>query len=109
MYFDPSPQNMTTLLVIALAVVTLVFLLKGRYDSNLPLLYFSATVMIATVADRPVNPFLVMAGAACALVLRFEFMGKGFTRFFSLLTILSISATVVVLLDMCFGGDGRFF
>ncbi len=35
MDFQGTPLNMTTLLVVALAVVAIVFLLRKRYDSNL--------------------------------------------------------------------------
>jgi hypothetical protein len=108
MYFDATPQNMTTLLVVALAVVTLVVLLRGRYQSNLPLLYYSAAIAVASATDRPLHPYLMMAGITCAMVLRFEFMNKAFMKLFGILTTFSICATAAGLLDQVFG-DGRSF
>lgn len=106
MYFDATPLNMSTLLVVALAVVTLVFLIKGRYDSNLPLLFYGVTVGLISVTDRSLDPYLLCTGIAFALVLRFEFMGKGFTKFIGVLNTFTIGLIVVVFLADVFG-DGR--
>jgi hypothetical protein len=46
MYFDATPMNMTILLVVALAIIAIILLSRGRYDSNLPLLYFSAALAV---------------------------------------------------------------
>ena len=108
MYFEATPQNMTTLLVVALGVATLVVLLRGRYASNLPLLYYSSAIAVASATDRPLHPYLLMAGISCAMVLRFEFMNNAFTRLFGILTTFSICVTAAGLLDQVFG-DGRFF
>jgi hypothetical protein len=108
MYFDATPLNMTTLLVIALAVVALVFLFKRRYDSNLPLLFYGTTLIFTSATDRSIPPYLLYSGLAFALVLRFEFMGKGFTKFISFLNTSAICLIVMVFLDQVFG-DGRLF
>lgn len=102
MYFDPTPQNMTALLVVALALVTLVFLLRGRWDSNLPLFYYVASIFVASFTDQPSHPYLMLVGACLAMVLRFEFMSKGFTRFIGVLTSLAIGASMVALLGQVF-------
>ena len=52
MYFDATPMNMTILLVVALAIIAIVLLSRGRYDSNLPLLYYSA----ALASERAYGP-----------------------------------------------------
>lgn len=56
MYFDATPMNMTILLVVALAVIAIVLLSKGRYDSNLPLLYYSAALSLSVLTDRGLPP-----------------------------------------------------
>lgn len=109
MYFDATPQNMTILLVVALAVVALVFLLKGRYDSNMPLTYYSGAVMIQSISDQALHPYLLMVGIALAMVLRFEFMSKSFTKFIGFLTTLSICVTIAGLLNHVFGGGRPLF
>ena len=89
MYFDATPMNMTILLVVSLAIIAIVLLMKGRYDSNLPLLYFSAALAVHVLSDRVLSPYLLYSGIAFALILRFEFMGKGFTKFSAIFDVFS--------------------
>ena len=105
MDFQATPLNITTILVIALAVVALIYLFRGRYDSNLPLLFYSATLLLTTLTDRSLNAYLLYSGIALALVLRFEFMGKGFAKFINILTTAAIGLIVLSFLDQVFG-DG---
>ena len=99
-------MNMTILLVVSLAVIAIVLLMKGRYDSNLPLLYFSAALAVHVLSDRVLSPYLLYSGIAFALILRFEFMGKGFTKFIGVATSLAMGLTIFAFLDEVFG-DGR--
>ncbi len=80
MYFNATPRNMTELLVVCLAVVAVIALLRKRYDSNLPLLFYTLAVVFTNAADRPVNPAILYGGLAFCLLLRFEFMGAGFSK-----------------------------
>ena len=105
MDFQATPLNITTLLVIALAVTALVYLFQGRYDSNLPLLFYSAAMLLTTLTDRSLNTYLLYSGIALALILRFEFMGKGFAKFINVLTVSTIGLVVLSFLDQVFG-DG---
>ena len=105
MDFQATPLNITTILVIALAVIALICLFRGRYDSNLPLLFYSATMLLTTLTDRSLNAYLLYSGIALALVLRFEFMGKGFAKFINVLTTAAIGLIVLSFLDQVFG-DG---
>ena len=105
MDFQATPLNITTILVIALAVVALIYLFRGRYDSNLPLLFYSATLLLTTLTDRSLNAYLLYSGIALALILRFEFMGKGFAKFINVLTTAAIGLIVLSFLDQVFG-DG---
>jgi|SRR5665213_754045 len=85
MYFNASPTNMTELLVVCVAVVSIVMLLKKRYESNLPLLFYSLAVLFTNGADRPVQPAILYGGLVFCLLLRFEFMGSGFSKFVAFL------------------------
>jgi hypothetical protein len=76
-----SATNLTALLVVALAVLTIAFLLRKRYDSNLPLLFYFVAISFTNAFERPVNPYVMYTGLVLALLLRFEFMGRGFTKF----------------------------
>ena len=106
MYFDATPMNMTIMLVVALAIIAIFLLSRGRYDSNLPLLYYSAALALTLMSDRGLPLMLLYSGIAFALVLRFEFMGKGFTKFVGVVNSLAIGLTVLVFLNDVFG-DGR--
>ena len=76
MSFNASPTNITELLVVSLAVVSILMLLKKRYDSNIPLLFYSLAVMFTNAVDRQVHPAILYGGLVFCLLLRFEFMGK---------------------------------
>src|ERR1041385_5698378 len=80
MSFSASPTNMTELLVACLAVVSIVMLLKKRYDSNLPLLFYFLAVLFTNGAGREVHPAILYGGLAFCLLLRFEFMGNKISK-----------------------------
>jgi hypothetical protein len=80
MYFNATPTNMTELLVVCLAVVAVLMLLRKRYDSNLPLMFYFLAVVFTNSFDRPVNPAILYGGLAFSLLLRFEFMGSGISK-----------------------------
>ena len=80
MYFNASATNITEILVVSLAVVSIIMLLKKRYDSNVPLLFYSLAVMFTNGADRQVHPAILYGGLLFCLLLRFEFMGKKISK-----------------------------
>jgi hypothetical protein len=80
MYFNATPTNMTELLVVCVAIVAVVMLLRKRYDSNLPLLFYFLAVVFTNSFDRQVNPAILYGGLAFCLLLRFEFMGSGISK-----------------------------
>ena len=102
-------MNMTILLVVSLAIMAIIMLSRGRYDSNVPLLYYSAALSISVLSDRGLPLILLYSGIAFALVLRFEFMGKGFTKFVGVVNSIAMGLTVLVFLNQVFGdGQGLF-
>jgi len=80
MSFRATPTNMTELLVMCIAVVAVFMLLRKRYDSNLPLLFYFLAVLFTNSVDRQVNPAIMYGGLAFCLLLRFEFMGSGISK-----------------------------
>lgn len=103
MEFDPTPLDITTLLVVALAMMAMFHLFKRRYESNLPLLFYAATVLLTSLSDRGLNAYLLYSGLAFALLVRFEFMGKGFAKFVGFLATSSIGLIAFVFLMEVFG------
>jgi hypothetical protein len=98
MYFNPTPTNMTALLVVALAIVSVILLIRKKYDSNIPLIFYAAELFFANSFDRPVDPILMYGGLAFVLLLRFEFMGLGFAKFVAFLANISLCAMIWVIL-----------
>ena len=90
MDFNATSTNITELLVMSLAVVAAVLLMRKRYDSNLPLLFYFFAILFTNLAEREINPYLLYSGLALALVVRFEFMGSGFAKFVAFCATLSL-------------------
>jgi hypothetical protein len=105
MDFQGTPLNMTTLLVAALAIVAVFFLLRKKYDSNLPLLFYSVAIVFTNLTDRGIHPVLLYGGMAFALLLRFEFMNQGFAKIIAFFATSSICLIIYVFLVQVFG-DG---
>jgi len=94
MEFNATSLNVTEVLVICLAVVAAMMVMRKRYDSNVPLLFYFVLVMFNNMSDRGVNPFLLYAGLILALLLRFEFMGGGFAKFVAFLATASLGVII---------------
>jgi hypothetical protein len=105
MDFDSTPMNMTTLLVAALAAAAVFMLLRKRYDSNLPLMFYFIAVLFSNLTDRELNPFLLYGGLAFALLLRFEFLNQGFSKVVAFFATSSMCLIIYVLMAEVFG-DG---
>jgi hypothetical protein len=101
--FDANSENITALLVALLAVVAMVLLIKKKYDSNLPLLFYFVALIFTNMSDRSVNPYLMVVGLAFALLLRFEFLNPGFTKVIAGLATISMGVIVYVFLVEIFG------
>lgn len=81
MYFHATPTNLVAVLVSCLAFVGVFKLFGKQYTSNVPLLFYLFAVPFTSMFDRPIHPAILYGGLAFVLLLRFEFMGKGFTKF----------------------------
>lgn len=105
MYFDGTPLNMSTILVTALAIVAVLMLLRKKYDSNLPLMFYVVAVIFTQTTERTLNPLLLYGGMALALILRFEFMNAGFSKVIAFFATSSLGLIIYVFLAEAFG-DG---
>ncbi|MEP7355442.1 MAG: hypothetical protein ABI824_19605 [Acidobacteriota bacterium] len=99
MWFNPTPTNMTALLVVALAIVSLYMVLRKRYDSNVPFLFYAVALMFADWAERPVEPAIMLGGFGMILLLRFEFMGAGFTKLIAFFANLGLCTIIWIMLS----------
>lgn len=103
MELNATPENITALLVVLLAVVAMVFLVRKKYDSNLPLLFYFVALVFTNMSDKEVNPYLMFIGLGFALLLRFEFMNTGFSKVVAFLATSSLGLIVYVFLVEVFG------
>ena len=99
MYFDATPTNMTEVLVVVLAMVSIVMLMRKRYDSNLPLLFYFSALVFTSAFDRPVDPLVMYGSFAFALLLRFEFLNTAFTKFIAFCTTCGLGLMVYALMS----------
>jgi hypothetical protein len=99
MYFNATPANFTELLVVCVAIISIIMLLKKRYDSNLPMLFYFLAVIYTNVTDRQVNPAILYGGLAFALLLRFEFMGSGTSKFVAFLANAGLVLMIYVMMS----------
>jgi hypothetical protein len=100
---DPNSENITALLVASLAILAMIFLLRKKYDSNLPLLFYFIALVFTNVSEKSVNPYLMFIGLGFALLLRFEFMNLGFSKVVAFLATASMGLIVYVFLVEVFG------
>lgn len=96
MDFNATSLNVTELLVVALAVVAAIMVMRKRYDSNVPLLFYFVLILFTNMSDREINPYVLYAGLILAMLLRFEFMGGGFAKFVGFMT----ASSLVVIMYM---------
>jgi hypothetical protein len=106
---DGTPLNLTTLLVVALAMMGVIMLLRKRYESNLPLLFYFVALLFTNMTDREVSPTLMYIGLVFALLLRFEFMSTGFAKVVAYLTTGTMSLIIYVFLVEVFGNGSPPF
>jgi hypothetical protein len=100
---DANSENISALLVAALAVVAMAVLIKKKYDSNLPLLFYFVALIFTNMSSKAVNPYLMFGGLGLALLLRFEFMNTGFSKIIAYLATGSLGLIVYVFLAEVFG------
>ncbi len=103
MELDANSENITALLVVALALIAMFLLIKKKYDSNLPLLFYFVALIFTNMSEKSVNPYLMIVGLGFALLLRFEFMNQGFVRLVAILTTATMGLVVYVFLVEVFG------
>lgn len=75
-----STVSVTTGLMAAFALVVVYARLKNWVDSNIPIFFYVAMIIYMRAVDGSVPLWLLLAGLACTLTLRFEFMNNFFIR-----------------------------
>ncbi len=101
MAFRPTPINVTEVLVMAMALLAMISLMRKKYDSNLPLLFFGLALTFLSYADRMMDPYLFYGSMGLAMIVRFEFLNPAFSKFFSVLAVIGLlGVTYVMVTDV---------
>lgn len=90
---------MVALLVSCLAFVGMFSLIRKKYDSNIPLLFYAFAVPFTSMFNRPVHPYLLYGALGTAMLLRFEFMGTSFTKFIAFFATCGLGLMIWALLS----------
>ncbi len=81
MYFRFSTFDYLTLGLLALTIVLGVSrFVVARFDRSWPLVYYAALIVYWKSYEGLLNGYWVLAGVACGLLMRFEFLGKAFYK-----------------------------
>jgi hypothetical protein len=97
-----SSTNLTELLVACLAVVAAVLVLRKRYDSNLPLLFYFTVILFSNMSERELNPYLLYSGVILAMLLRFEFMGGSFAKVVAMFSTVALGVIIWTMMSDVF-------
>ena len=73
-------SSVTIALLIAFGLIIMYTTLKNSFDSNLPLIFYVIFFGVMRSMDDPVPFWLMGAGFALSMVLRFEFMNTALMR-----------------------------
>jgi hypothetical protein len=91
MSFQFTWFNVATLVLIGLTAWVISARLRGRLESNWPLLYYALVVVYWQVFPGGLNSYWIFAGVVSAALLRFEFLG-------------GVILTFVRVVEFCFFG-----
>ena len=102
---DSSPFTVSTIILVAFACWVFYIRTKGNVESNIPLFYYGVIIyyVIGYGDYTSLPPMLVYLSLLLALVLRFEFMNKGFTKIVGVLECCGIAGIVYYNLSTIFG------
>ena len=102
---DTSPFTVSTMVLAAFACWIVYLRTKGNTESNIPLCYYAVIIyyVVGYGEFTTLPPLLVYISLMLALMLRFEFMNKGFTKFISVLECCGIAGIIYFNLSTIFG------
>lgn len=79
MPFQLTGYNVTTIALIAGALIVIYTRARKWLDSNVPLFYYAIMIAYTNTLEGRLSPWVIYAGLALALLLRFEFMNTALT------------------------------
>ena len=98
MSFKDTPGGVTTLLFVAFALFVMYTRMRNWLDSNVPVIFYVVMIVYANTLSERLPPWVVYAGFCLGMILRFEFMNPGFTKFIKTVEICLLGAIVYLCL-----------
>ena len=95
-----NASQVTLALLVAFGLFVVYTRLKNWFDSNVPIIFYVLLILYMQANDGAVPFWLICAGCAFALILRFEFMNSAFTRGIKFLEIGALGAMLYLSVGM---------
>jgi hypothetical protein len=93
-------SQITLGLLILLGLFVIYTRFKNWLQSNIPILFYIALIAFMQSTEGSVPFWLICTGLGLGLILRFEFMNNGFTRFVKFLEIGALGVMLYLSADM---------
>jgi hypothetical protein len=100
MGFKSDALTVTTALIVAFAVFVIYTRLKNWLDSNVPIFFYVILIAYMKSIDGDVPLWLMLAGFALALVMRFEFMNVTFIKIVKGLELCALGGIIYYCMQM---------
>ena len=94
MGFKATPYTVTTALMVAFALFVIYVRTKNWLDSNIPLFFYVLMIGYMRAVDGIVPLWLMLAGLALTMLLRFEFMNPFLTKSVKFLEICALGGMI---------------
>ncbi|HTS46446.1 MAG TPA: hypothetical protein VMH05_00795 [Bryobacteraceae bacterium] len=94
MGFRATPYTVTTALMVAFALLVIYVRMKNWLDSNVPLYFYVILIVYMRAVDGTVPVWLIVAGFALTMLLRFEFLNPFFTKSVKFLEICALGGMI---------------
>jgi|SRR5215472_5198425 hypothetical protein len=100
MGFKSDATTVTAALIIAFALFVIYTRFKNWLDSNVPIIFYVVLLAFMKSVDGDVPLWLMLAGFAMALLLRFEFMNPTFIKVVKGLELCALAGIIYLSLRM---------
>ncbi len=92
--------SVTTALMAVFALFVIYTRVRNWLESNVPILFYIAFIVYMKAIDGDVPLWLSLAGFACALILRFEFLNEFFVRTVKIIEICILAVIIYMCVTM---------
>jgi len=102
MYFKFTQFSICTLILIGLTIWVIVARIRGRLESNWPLVYYALILVYWKAFEGGLSPYWIYVGLVSAVLLRFEFLGGVVLTFVRVMEFMFLGYVIVRGLQLIF-------